>query len=355
MHDLIALEARLAPAAAAIGARSLAVRLVANRRPWHGTGLRLRRGESYTLLASGRIRWSARHPHLHGGPGFHLWARVKPGGRIVNVTRDSGSFVADVDGELELGIYLGMWRDEHGALDTPQQAYDKLGGTLDVCVLAWPGDAADGLDALLASHAAPALLAERERLAAAVTPPAGWHYLVETGTSDIWRACGTPDHGRICLDAHDDQGIIRTALDIPLEPATTLAWRWRLDEHPSGVAEDSTLSHDYVSIALEFDDGRDLTWIWSSCLPLEQHFACPIRAWSARETHLVVRSGFADAGRWVEERRDVYADVARALGTPPRRIVAAWLIAVATFQHGRARAAFEAIRVLQPGLCHTVS
>ena len=61
--------------------------------------------------------------------------------------------------------------------------------------------------------------------------------------------------GRICLDAHDDQGIIRTTLDIPLTPETTLNWRWRLDEHPSLTAEDSALSHDYVSVALEFDDG----------------------------------------------------------------------------------------------------
>ena len=108
MHDVIALEAGLAPAAAALGARTRALHLPANRRPWLGTGLRLRRGQSYTLIGSGRIGWSARHPHLHGGPGFHLWARVAPGGRIVNVTRDSGSFVADVDGELEHALPLAL-------------------------------------------------------------------------------------------------------------------------------------------------------------------------------------------------------------------------------------------------------
>ena len=57
--------------------------------------------------------------HLHGGAGFHLWARVSPGGRIVNMIRDSTSFTADVDGELQLGIYLGMWGDAFGRLDTP--------------------------------------------------------------------------------------------------------------------------------------------------------------------------------------------------------------------------------------------
>ncbi|MEQ8659799.1 MAG: DUF3047 domain-containing protein [Gammaproteobacteria bacterium] len=353
MNVVTALAASLASACRSLGAAVATRHLPARRQPWTATGLRLRRGQAYTLVGDGRIHWSARHAHLHGGPGFHLWARVAPGGRIVNVTRASGSFVADVDGELELGIYLGMWRDSYGGLDTPAGAYARLAGALEVLAIAWPGSGIAAATAALAQlatrHPHPLLAAEYARLVAGVRPPAGWDYLVETGTSDIWRACGSGAHARICLDARDDQGIIRRALDWPLTPDTVLGWRWRLDAHPSRVAEDHASSHDYVSVALEFDDGRDLTWIWSSCLPPEQHFACPVRAWAARETHLVARSGFAEAGRWVAERRAVYTDVRRALGTPPARIVAAWLIAVATFQHGHARAAFEDIHLARAG------
>jgi hypothetical protein len=74
-----------------------------------------------------------------------------------------------------------------------------------------------------------------------------------------------------------------------------------------------------------------------------------VRAWSARETHFVVRSGAAGLGAWQRETRAVWHDVASTLGTPPRRIVRVWLIALASFQHGRLAAAFGDIRLTAPG------
>ena len=317
--------------------------LPAQRPPWTATALPLRRGQAYTLLASGRIQWSRQDPELYGGAGFHLWARVSPGGQVVNVTRDSGSFVADVDGELELGIYLGMWRDRFGTLATPATAYAKLHGALQVLVLVWQSTAQSGLADLAQHISDPALTTEIARLAQPVALPAAWHYLFETGTTDIYRDCTIAAGARICLAADDDQGILRKAVDFPLTPATTLAWRWRLDQHPSRQPENVATSHDYISVGAEFDNGRDLTWIWSSCLAPGTWFACPIKAWSARETHYVVRSGRTAATHWLREARAVHADVAVAMGSPPARIVGIWLICVASFQHGGARAAFADI------------
>ena len=59
----------------------------------------------------------------------------------------------------------------------------------------------------------------------------------------------------------------------------------------------------------------------------------------------MVRRGTPRVGEWHEESRWVQADVATAMGTPPARIVRIWLICVATFQHGRARARFADIRL----------
>ena len=58
-----------------------------------------------------------------------------------------------------------------------------------------------------------------------------------------------------------------------------------------------------------------------------------------------MRSGTSGLGRWVTEERAVRRDYASAIGTPPARIVAVWLIAVAIFQRGRGRAAFADIDV----------
>lgn len=319
------------------------IQLPAHQPPWTSTGLRLQRGQCYTLLAAGLVHWSQRHPHLYGGAGFHLWARVSPAGRIVNMIRDTSSFTADVDGELELGIYLGMWRDAFGHIDTPAAAYARLAGALEVLALTWQDDSLGGLMALHGLCPATLLHTEIARLGAPVHLPAAWDYLLETGSSDIYRDCTRDGHRRICLHAEDDQGIIRKSVDFPLTPATRLSWRWRLDQHPSSVAEDTNASHDYVSVATEFDNGRDLTWMWSSTLTPETWFDCPIKVWSQRETHFVVRSGFAALGQWCTERRVVFDDVACAMGPPPARIVAVWLICVASFQHGTARASFEDI------------
>ena len=312
------------------------------QRPWIGCGIHVTRGQAYSMLAGGRINWSKSNPQLYAGPGFHLWARVFPGGRIVNVTRTSGSFVADCDGEIQLGVYLGMWRDEYGALDTPDSAFSRLSGALEVCVVSWRCPALEALDILVVQINSTLLQTENERLKAAVLAPAGWKYLFEIGTTDVFRDCGTQPP-RICLDASDDQAIIRKAVDFPLSPATCLSWRWRLLEHPSIEAENTPRTHDYISLAAEFDDGRDLTWIWSTSLPTETWFACPIKAWQPRETHYVVRSGTQPGDKAIAEERPVYADVAKSMGPPPARIVAIWLIAVASFQHGTARAEFEEI------------
>ena len=80
----------------------------------------------------------------------------------------------------------------------------------------------------------------------------------------------------------------------------------------------------------------------------------PIKAWSARETHFVVRSGTTDIGAWQQQERNVAADVSAALGELPAGIVAVWLIAVATFQHGRASAEFESIHIKDGGLARVI-
>ncbi|MBM4227565.1 MAG: DUF3047 domain-containing protein [Gammaproteobacteria bacterium] len=354
MQDLNSLHRTLmsSPGFEALG-RACLMCLPGNVPPWQATGLRLAQGQHFSLFAEGRLGWSARNPGLHGGPRFHLWARVTPGGRAVNLAADSGTFIADVAGELELGIYMGLWADASGTLATSPDLYTRLQGELHCLAVAWQRPAAACLEVMCARSPHPALSAEWARLRSPVSPPAGWAYLTEAGQAEIFRessACEHDAHHATCsreilLEAEDDQGIITHAADVPLGPDTRLCWRWSAECLPSALAEDRPQTHDYFSIATEFDNGRDLTWIWSSTLAPGTHFPCPVAAWSARETHFVVRRGMPRLGEWHEESRWVQADVATAMGTPPARIVRVWLICVATFQHGRARARFADIRL----------
>ncbi|MFT4563967.1 MAG: hypothetical protein ACI9BW_003729 [Gammaproteobacteria bacterium] len=328
--------------------------LPGNQTPWHRSGLKVQQGQAYSLFAEGVIHWSERYPHLCGGPQFHLWARIQSHGstqgRAVNLCSDTGTFVADVAGDLELGIYMGMWADQFGNLKSGTHLYDALRGAISVAIVVYDSDVekllewASGLDSI-----PPMVMAETQRHLRNDSPPSGWHYLHEAGYSSLYQKLTTDDGAIIRAQANDDQGILRHEVDFPLADSTTIQWRWRLDENPSRDREDRAVSHDYVSVAVEFDDGRDLSWIWSSCLEPESFFQCPVKIWSERETHFVVRSKDDKLATWYGETRSVLTDVSKSMGSPPKRITAVWLIVVSTFNHRRAHASFADIALTGEG------
>jgi hypothetical protein len=162
----------------------------------------------------------------------------------------------------------------------------------------------------------------------------------------VFRA-GTAD-GATTIEVHcdDDIGILTTPVQRALTPSTRLQWWWRVDVLPSIRREDEVRWHDYLSIAVAFDDGRDLTWFWSAELPPESGFPCPAPAWRDRETHVSVRSGPAGLGTWQAESRPVMDDVVRFMGAPPDRIAGIWLIAVSHFSRSLGRATFRDIRLV---------
>lgn len=332
------------------------IELLGKEPPWQSSACRLRAGTRYSLFARGKIFWTdyiqqasnqgtstTIRPNLYGDASFHLWARIN-GGEIKNLSGDTGTFTADKDGELELGLYMGMWANNKGQLIHANN-YAALREEIAVLLVVWQPVEPDTLFHIRhPRRPVPALLAlERSRLERAYKPPTGWHYLVETGSNEIFHADENSGSPQICVDANNAQGIIRYPVEIPLTETLRLEWQWRLNEHPSLGPEDRARFHDYVSIGAEFSNGRDLTWIWSKHLNPEHHFHCPVKDWSARETHYVVRTADDPIDRWVQESRLIYADVKRSQGEPPTQVVAIWLIAVSTFSHARLRAAFSHI------------
>jgi hypothetical protein len=60
-----------------------------------------------------------------------------------------------------------------------------------------------------------------------------------------------------------------------------------------------------------------LNYVWESRLPIGTALD---NAYTARAKIIVARSGAADVGRWVTERRDLYEDYRRVVGGEPPRI-----------------------------------
>ena len=306
--------------------------------PWTDTGLVLARGERITILASGDVVWS-RVADLLAAPRYHLWCRIGDG-EIFRLGSDTRTFTVADPGVLRLCIYHGIWASMDGLLKPPVDAYAALEGGFDVLSSLAPED--------------PLIATERTRLATPHEPPPGFEPLWFVGRSDIFSAAQVDGAPAISLRADADAGIVRKPFELTLSPGTVLEWTWRVNRLPSRGREDTFATHDYTSLALEFDDGRDLTWYWSAALPIDHYYGCPLPRWKGIETHLVVRSGPAGLGTWIDERRDAHADAVRALGNTPARIVAVWLIGISLFQRSVASVDFRRITVVQDGRRHAI-
>jgi hypothetical protein len=322
------------------------VTIPGNRPPWTPTGLDVAAGQQVTWLAWGRL-------YLIKLLGVGVRPRLVLRGRVgEGCPRDSScdtmTFRADRAGELRLGSAMPGEIRPDGTVTTDRFPYRACSGSLTAVVARWAADVdpAEALRSLAPEDPSGLCAAEAERLEAPPAAPAGWDYHPLIGREPAFQA----SEGGIAVKGDRTVCIIRHAAELPVTPSLRFQWTWRVDRLPSRLPEDTTLTHDYLSVALEFDDGRDLTWYWSAGLPVGASYPCPLPHWRRRETHVVVRSGAGDLGRWVDEDRPVLADHQAAIGGPaPHRVVRAWLISCTFPQAGRTAGEFQRIQLVDGG------
>ena len=238
-----------------------------------------------------------------------------------------------------------------------------------------------GLVALLlglGALAAGARAAEPVRLtfappAEAGTPPPGWESLTFPRVARHSRYTVVREGQDFVLRAESEAAASALYRPLDLDPKVhrVLSWRWKVE----GVLDRSDPRHrsgdDYaarVYVAFGYDPagasawerarygalrllygryppGMALNYVWESRLPVGTVLD---NAYSARAKMVVARSGAADAGRWVTERHDIYADYRRIVGGEPPRIVGVALMTDTDDTGERAVAYYGAIR-LEPG------
>src|SRR5215472_10539676 len=327
---------------ATVAADARLVRVPVNQLPWTPTGLVVTADEDVSWLA-----WGS--PHLVWPLNVAVRPRLTLRGRVddgapQDGARDTVTFRADRAGELRLGsVYPGEVQAD-GTITTDRIPYRAMAGTLSAVVARWaPGtDPQRALESIAGRDSSGLCAAEAARLADPPAPPAGWDTHPLTGREQAFFPTGSG----ITVIAVWTSAITRHPAQMTLTPSLRLRWSWRVDALPSRLPEDTALTHDYVSVALEFDDGQDLTWYWSCCLPEGISYRCPLPHWRRRETHIVARTGTAGLGRWIDEERPVLADHQAAIGGPaPQHVVRAWLIAQTVPQAGHAAGEFRRIEL----------
>ncbi len=318
----------------------------ANRPPWTATGIELAPGEQVSIFSAGRA-WLAANSAVWQGSHFALWFRIGGKAPIFRASRGSRTFVVQQAGELEMAnIFPTMWADESGAAAATAELFKRAAGGFDVLVIRWRKDAEAGLEQLArgSAHSARIAAGELASVRQPPQPPAGWKYLWMVGESEVFSEI---EQGVIRCDVADEAAILQKPISALFDSDTQVSWSWKIDSLPTTGDESSLSNHDYLSIAVEFDNGRDLTYFWSAALAPETSFHCPVSMWRGRETHLAVRTGNSDLGRWINEKRNLWNDYAKAIGGPsPARIVAVWLIAVSNFRHGHGRCEYREIELI---------
>jgi hypothetical protein len=328
-------------------AEHVRIRLPANEPPWRDSGVAVRAGEEVTWFAAGRVIVSAALA-VWVTPKTQLWARIGEAGPIRSSSRDSNTARAQTDGRLYFGNYFpNDWKDTRGARQEDDAVYASMKGEIWILVVRWNGSAKDGLAALAAAGDPLGVVAsERERLALGDPNPPGWRHLWHLGDTEIFRASEGPSGEQaLACEVVGDAGILQRDAAFPLRPDTEIAWRWRVDALPGLVREDSIPSHDYLSLAVEFANGLDLTYYWSRSLPVGTAYWCPLPNWKRREFHVVIRSGNEGLGAWHAEHRNLHADALRHFGAHPGDVVRIWLIAVSVFQRRRGAFSIAGIRL----------
>lgn len=309
--------------------------------PWQGSGLQVEAGQAVSFFVAG-YWYLVEALNLTLEPSFVFWARTTFEEPMYSPPSHTGTHQFTQAGEIMLARSAGEWASTAGDLLVPPEKYTEAKGHVYGLIIVWKADPLVGLQALQQQGDVNHLLGhEIQRLQQAISPPKQWNYYPLLGNRETFQTC---QHGQgVCCHTNNNVGILQYPVDMALTEGVTLDWRWVIDSLPSSLAEDTLPTHDYLSIAVEFDDGQDLTYLWSVELPLETVFRCPIPSWTARETHLVVRTGLSELGKAKEESRDVYTDYHAHIAGPAKRIVSIWLIAVSIFQHSKGQCRYEQI------------
>lgn len=321
--------------------------LMPGMQDWLDAGVPVNEGDEITLFTAGDIT-ASRLIDVRMGPKVVLWRRIGLDGPIRKFPNGSPSFRAERSGPLYLALYPpGDWQNEAGDF-VPGKRWRGASGIVRVLIVKWTAGIEQGLTSLLPASKNGLVKTALMHWQYPVTQPQGWNYLWRLGAGEIYSAGAK--RGHICCHTDRDVGILQIPAGFPLEDSTRLSWRWRADLLPSSIREDIQPTHDYLSIAVEFDNGLDLTYMWSCELPGDTIFQCPLPWWKERETHWVIRSDAADLGKWLTEERNISADYARAIGgEPPSRIVAVWLIANSVFQRGEGKCEYANIMLSGAG------
>ena len=153
--------------------------------------------------------------------------------------------------------------------------------------------------------------------------PPGWQG--DIGARPAYDLTIVEEEGRKALhlkSTGESSRVIRRIRDkVNLERTPVLEWSWKAIVLPKGgdlrgKATDDQVATVYVGWLRGTTNlpTRVLGYVWDTTAPTETTVR---RSGAGTVTYIVVRSGAADLGKWVTERRNVYQDFEKSYGVAP--------------------------------------
>jgi hypothetical protein len=301
------------------------VSLTSTQEQWLPTGLQVKAGVPLTVFGFGAIEFDAirlESRHL-------VWIRIGEDGDLIQLASDQFTVEPDRSGELYLTIPpLGMyWESPAGKFPEDLSDLPAYPIAMDFIAVQWSDNPAKILQRLTQADDDAFSLA-LQTLNNPKALPGGFSFLWYLGQSEVFERFDDGERSGVHGYANYDYGIIKKEVDLPLTADSKIGFDWLYTTLPPHGPETEARYHDYLSIAVEFENGQDITWMWSRFLAIEEGFRCPLDWWDERETHVVLQSGTEGLGEWYSHKRNILEDyVAHIGGEVPERIVGVWFIA----------------------------
>ena len=155
--------------------------------------------------------------------------------------------------------------------------------------------------------------------------PTGWRTYETPGGRPAYDFTVTIDDGRrgLRLRSHDEHSTIARPLAVDLDTTPVLEWSWKIVMLPTGAdvrrRETSDLTAHLFVVWPRFPAplrSRLIGYIWDPVAPagtIEKSRK------TGTATFVILRSGTAELGRWITERRNVREDYLRIFGEAPDR------------------------------------
>ena len=143
--------------------------------------------------------------------------------------------------------------------------------------------------------------------------PSGWQLIEKTGRPD-YGVVQESGISALRLRSEETSFALQKAVDINPHLYPVLSWKWKVTKLPDGGDFRKSNTDDQAAqIFVAFSNRKSIAYIWDTTAPpgaVEDGPGFPFVSVKA----IVVRSGPADAGRWITETRNVLDDYKAVYG-----------------------------------------